>query len=75
MISFNSHWGGLDYLQDSTPADGCSIVFLPSLANDATAAVPQMEAEESVHQFMQAQFRSATENMYYDAGLIASQGV
>ncbi|MBD5641592.1 MAG: purine nucleoside permease [Desulfovibrio sp.] len=74
MISFNPHWGGLDYLQDSSPADGCGIVFLPSLASDATAAVPQMESEESVHQFMQSGFRAATENLY-SAGLLVSEGI
>lgn len=74
MISFNSYWWGLDYVQDSTPADGCSIVFLPSLANDAAAAVPQAESEESVRQFMQSGFRAATENIY-SAGLMVSQGV
>lgn len=74
MISFNPHWGGLDYLQDSSPGDGSPISFLPSLAIDATAAVPQIEAEESVHQFMQAGFRAAAENMQ-GAGLIYSAGV
>ena len=75
MISFNPHWGGLDYVQDSAPPDGFGLVFLPSLAIDATAGAPQLESEESVHQFMQTQFRSATENMYFDAGLIVSSAV
>lgn len=74
MISFNPHWGGLDYTQDTPPWDGMGLVFLPSLAMDTTAGAPQLESEESVHQFMQSQFRAATENMY-DSGLVVSSAV
>lgn len=74
MISFNPHWGGLDYVQDTPPQDGMGLVFLPSLALDAAAGYPQLESEESVHQFMQSQFRAATENMY-DSGLVVSSAV
>lgn len=74
MVSLNPYWGGLDYIQDSTPEDGGGIVFLPSLVSDVTAAVPQLEAIESVQQFLQSGFRASTENLY-GAGLMISSGV
>lgn len=72
MISFNPHWGGLDYIEeDSVPPDSFAIYFAPSIANDATAGALQMEAETSAQQFMQLGFRAATENMY-GSGLFVS---
>ncbi len=71
MIVFDPHWGGLDYAFDTPAEDGFSITYLPSLANDALAGQLQLESEESVHSFMQAQFRMATENMM-GYGLVAS---
>ena len=73
MIFFNPGWGGLDYIQDTPPQDGMGIVFLPSLANDATAGALQLESEESVHSFMQSQFRAVTENMYETALIVGSE--
>lgn len=70
MIGFDPYWGGLDYTFDSPPADGCGISYLPSLAHDALAGQLQLGDEESVHSFMQTQFRMATENML-GYGLIA----
>lgn len=74
MIFFDAYWGGLDYSQDTPPADGMSIVFLPSIANDASAGILQSDSEASVHSFMQQQFRAGAENMY-GAGLFISEGV
>lgn len=71
MISFNPFWGGLDYIQDSPPYDSLAITFEPSIAIDATAAVPQAESESSAMSFMTSQFRAAAENMY-DSGLVYS---
>lgn len=70
MNSFNPWWGGLDYTFDTPPADGISISYLPSLVHDVTAGQEQLESRESVHSFMQTQFRMATENMIGN-GLIA----
>lgn len=69
MTSFDPYWLGLDYMQDSTPGDGCAITFLPSIVNDGAAAVPQAESEASVFQFMQDNFRLSSMNMM-DAGLV-----
>lgn len=63
MHSFNPYWGGLDYIQDTPAEDGFALVFTPSLANDSVAGVLQLDSEASVHQFMQTQFRMATENL------------
>lgn len=69
MNIFDPSWGGLDYVQDTPPQDGFAITFLPSIVNDPLAGQLQLESEESVHSFMQTQFRIVTENMY-EAGLI-----
>ena len=74
MISFDPHWGGLDYVQETPPGDGLGIIYLPSIAHDSTAGQLQLESEASVHSFMQLQFRAVTENMY-GSGLIISAGV
>lgn len=71
MIAFDSYWGGLDYSFDTPPGDGFAITYLPSLANDSTAGLLQLDSEESVHSFMQTQFRMAAENMA-GSGLVAS---
>lgn len=71
MIGFDPYWGGLDYAFDTPPEDGFSIAYFPSIANDSLAGQLQLEAEESVHSFMQTQFRMATENML-GYGLVAS---
>ena len=73
MIFFNPGWGGLDYIQDTPPQDGMAIVFLPSLANDATAGGLQLESEESVHSFMQTQFRAVAENIGESALIIGAE--
>lgn len=72
MIGLDPYWGGLDYTFDTPPEDGFGISYLPSLANDALAGQLQLESEESVHSFMQIQFRMATENMM-GYGLVASR--
>lgn len=69
MTFFDPFWLGLDYMQDSTPGDGCAITFLPSIAYDSTAAVPQAESEASVFQFMQDTFRLSSMNMM-DSGIV-----
>lgn len=74
MTGFDPVWGGLDYTQDTPPYDGMAITFLPSLVNDVTAGQLQLESEESVHSFMQTQFRLVSEN-FNDAGLMFSAGV
>lgn len=74
MISFNPHWGGVDYFQDTPPNDRLGPVFTPSMAIDTTAAQPQLESQESAHQFMQSQYRAVTENVY-DSGLIVSSTI
>ena len=74
MISFNPWWGGVDYVQDTPPYDGLCIEYVPSIANDYTAAFEQMQSMESAKSFMQAQFRRDAENML-DAGLIYSSAV
>lgn len=71
MIGFDPYWGGLDYAFDTPPQDGFSISFTPSLAHDALAGQLQLGDEESVHSFMQTQFRMATENML-GYGLVAN---
>lgn len=70
MISFDPYWGGLDYTFDTPPGDGLAITYLPSLAHDITAGQLQLESEESVHSFMQTQFRMSAENMI-GTGLVA----
>lgn len=74
MLAFNPGWGGQDVIQDSAPADGLAIAFLPSIASDVLGAVPQLEAEASASSFMREQFRQTAENML-DAGLIYSSSV
>lgn len=71
MIGFDPYWGGLDYMFDTPPEDGLGITFLPSLAHDPLAGALQLDSEESVHSFMQTQFRMATENMM-GYGLVTS---
>lgn len=71
MIGFNPYWGGLDYVQDSPPYDGLAISFTPSVVDDATAAMAQLDSESSVQSFMALQFRATAENMY-DSGLVVS---
>jgi len=75
MIGFNPYWGGLDYVEeDSVPPDGFAISFVPSLVNDATAGILQLDWEAGAMQFMQNQFRASTENMD-GAGLMVSSFV
>lgn len=69
MTFFNPYWLGLDFMQDSPPGDGCAIMFYPSIANDLTAAVSQMESEASSKQFMQDNFRLFAMNMA-DSGIV-----
>lgn len=72
MHALNPYWGGLDYIQDTPAEDGCALVFLPSLVNDAIAGALQLEDESGAQHHMQARFRMATENML-DAGLVVNQ--
>lgn len=74
MIALNPAWGGQDVIQDSAPADGMAITFLPSIINDALGAIPQLESEASTRSFMQDQFRAASENMR-ESGLLYNSGV
>lgn len=74
MIAFNPWWGGIDIVQDTPPYDRLSIDYVPSIANDQTAASGQMMYMESTKSFMQTQFRQIAENMR-DAGLIYSSAV
>lgn len=74
MISFNPTWGGQDVIQDTAPADGMCIYFLPSEVNDVVAGALQLDSAESARSFMQAQFRAATENMY-GVGVIVSASI
>lgn len=71
MITFDPYWGGLDYSFDTPSEDGFAISYYPSIANDVLGAIPQLDSEESVHSFMQTQFRLATENML-GYGLVAN---
>ena len=71
MIGFDPYWGGLDYSFDTPEADGLAISYLPSIVSDGLAGQLQLGSEESVHSFMQAQFRMATENML-SQGLVAN---
>lgn len=71
MIAFDPIGQGLNVIQDSSPGDGLSIVYLPSIVSDVTGAVPQLESEASARSFMQDIFRLSTENMY-DSGLVVS---
>ena len=74
MIIFNPNWGGQDVIQDSRPADGMAISFTASIVNDVLGAVPQLDSENSVHSFMQSQFRAAAENME-NSGVLYSDSI
>ena len=71
MISFDPAWLGLDVIQDSSPGDGLAVAYLPSIANDASAALDQLQSESSARSFMQDLFRSSAENMN-NSGLVVS---
>lgn len=74
MIFFNPGWGGLDVVQDTPPADGMAITYLPSIVNDALAGQLQYDSQESTRSFMQEQFRAAAENMYESGLVVSTQG-
>lgn len=69
MITFNPDWGGQDVIQDTPPYDGMALVFLPSIVADVTGSIPQLDSENSVHSFMQTQFRISAENMNDSANI------
>lgn len=69
MLAFDPDFGGQNVIQDSPPFDGMAIVFVPSIVNDVTGSVPQLDSESSARSFMQIQFRMTAENMN-DMGLV-----
>lgn len=71
MLAFDPDFGGQNVIQDSPPFDGMAIVFVPSIVNDVTGSVPQLDSEASTRSFMQIQFRITAENMN-DLGLVYS---
>lgn len=74
MLFFDPYWGGLEYIQDTPPADSMAITFLPSIANDSAAGQLQLDSQESARSFMQSQFRASTENMYESGLVVSTQG-
>lgn len=55
---------GLTLIVQNTPPDTTDVItYVPSVLNDITAAIDQLESADSAGSFMQTQWRMAAANM------------
>ena len=55
---------GLTLIVQNTPPDTTDVItYVPSVLNDITAAIDQLESADSASSFMQTQWRMAAANM------------